>query len=125
MSKANPAAVDIAVGQRIRIARVGKGMSQETLAKTLGLTFQQVQKYEKGTNRCAPSRLTVIARETGKAVEWFFGESGKIDVPMSATDKLGMTPQGNRLAEAFLQIEDIGCRDAIVRVTQKMAEFTS
>lgn len=123
MRKLPPKAVDIAVGQRIRIARVAKNMSQETLADALGLSFQQVQKYEKGTNRVAPSRLTIIAQQTGKPVEWFFGEAGKIEVPMSATDKLGMSPQGNRLAEAFLQITDIGCRDAILRVTEKMATF--
>jgi transcriptional regulator with XRE-family HTH domain len=99
-------------------------MSQTDVANLLGLTFQQVGNYEKGTNRCAPSKLTVIARATDKPIEWFFGESGKVDVAMSATDKLGMTPQGIRLAEAFLEIEDNGCRDAIVRVTQKMAEFT-
>jgi transcriptional regulator with XRE-family HTH domain len=124
-TKYPPKAKDIEVGNRIRIARVAIGMSQEKLADALGLSFQQVQKYEKGVNRVAPSRLAVVAEATGKPVAWFFGEEGKIDVPMSATDKLGLTPQGKRLAEAFLQITDIGWRQTFVRLVEQTAAFQS
>ncbi len=54
--------VDVAVGARVRMVRTSKSMSQETLGKGMGITFQQIQKYEKGTNRMGASRLVQIAR---------------------------------------------------------------
>ncbi|MGE5475705.1 MAG: helix-turn-helix domain-containing protein [Bacteroidales bacterium] len=65
-------AVDASVGKRIRLRRTALGMSQEKLAEALGLTFQQVQKYEKGANRVGASRLFDLARVLGVAVEFFF-----------------------------------------------------
>ena len=64
--------IDVYVGTRLRTARTLIGMSQETLASCLGLTFQQVQKYESGANRIGASRLFDIARQTGKTPGWFF-----------------------------------------------------
>ena len=61
MTKKFATTVDVEIGQRIRAARLRIGMSQEKLGEALGITFQQVQKYEKGTNRVAGSRLTGIA----------------------------------------------------------------
>ena len=69
--KGPPAAADVHVGQRVRMARVQGGVSQEKLGDAIGLTFQQVQKYEKGTNRIGSSRLVQIAEALGKPVSWF------------------------------------------------------
>lgn len=72
---ANP--IDIHVGKRLRLKRTILGMSQEELAKTLGITFQQVQKYEKGVNRISSSRLFDIAQALSVDIAFFFDEYGE------------------------------------------------
>src|SRR5258707_3367902 len=72
MSVKRPDPVDVEVGHRIRIERLARGLSQTALANQLGVTFQQVQKYEKGVNRVGAGRLTKIAEVLGVAVGTFF-----------------------------------------------------
>ena len=72
MSVKRPDPVDIEVGHRIRIERLSRGLSQTALANELGVTFQQVQKYEKGVNRVGAGRLTKIAEVLGVPVGTFF-----------------------------------------------------
>src|ERR1700760_1072881 len=79
-----PDPIDIEVGGRIRARRVSLGVSQTALAKALGLTFQQVQKYEKGANRVSASTLVRVARELGVTVAFLVGEGGEPSSP--ATD---------------------------------------
>ncbi len=67
-----PHATDIHVGRKVREARAAKGMSQEQLGKMLGVSFQQVQKYEKGTNRIGSSRLWDIATSLDTPITYFF-----------------------------------------------------
>jgi transcriptional regulator with XRE-family HTH domain len=89
MSKKAPNALDQAIGVQVRIRRLQVGMSQEKLAEALGLTFQQVQKYEKGTNRISVSRLDSIAKALGVDLAFFF-ESAKRPVegePAYLTDR--------------------------------------
>jgi transcriptional regulator with XRE-family HTH domain len=83
-SKGFPNPIDVHVGSRIRLRRTLLGISQSTLAETLGLTFQQVQKYEKGSNRVSSSRLVDLANALDVSVSFFFEE-------MSATVQ-GKTP---------------------------------
>jgi len=71
-SKPNP--VDVHVGSRIRLRRTLLGMSQEKLGKAIGLTFQQVQKYERGTNRVGSSRLYQLAKVLNVPVSFFFDD---------------------------------------------------
>ena len=71
-----PNPIDIHVGSRMRMRRMALGMSQEKLAKALGLTFQQVQKYEKGANRMGSSRLQQAADVLGVAAAFFFEGAG-------------------------------------------------
>jgi transcriptional regulator with XRE-family HTH domain len=85
--------VDRAVGQRIRMLRLHRGLSQTDLADTIGVAFQQVQKYEKGSNRVSASRLQQFADALGVKPSFFFGEAS--DKPDSATraaedDTLGL-----------------------------------
>jgi len=84
-----PHPVDIEVGRRIRLQRKILRMSQTTLAEALGLTFQQVQKYEKGTNRVGSSRLSDIARTLGVPVSFF---SGTAQMMKAVLLKVGRTP---------------------------------
>jgi transcriptional regulator with XRE-family HTH domain len=99
--------VDRSVGRRIRIVRVSRGLSQTALASQLGLTFQQLQKYEKGTNRVSASRLHDIARILGVEVKSFFADAsdperlariGDADVPrridLLIAHKLSQLPEG-------------------------------
>lgn len=72
MAKKVPNPIDVHVGSRVRLRRMLIGMSQEKLGELLGLTFQQVQKYEKGTNRIGASRLYQIAQFLGVPVQFFF-----------------------------------------------------
>ncbi len=72
-----PRPVDVHVGGRVRARRTFIGMSQEKLGKHVGLTFQQIQKYEKGMDRIAASRLWVISLVLGRPISWFFEGIGK------------------------------------------------
>lgn len=69
-----PRPVDIHVGQRLHDRRVLMGLSQEQLGKRIGVTFQQIQKYERGANRVSASRLWEVSRIMGVPVSWFFDE---------------------------------------------------
>ena len=76
--KDGPDPVDIHVGARVRERRLSLGMSQDKLGKNLGLTFQQIQKYEKGTNRISASRLWGLSNLFGVSIEWFFDGLGEL-----------------------------------------------
>ena len=79
MSVKRPDPVDVEVGHRIRIERLSRGLSQTALANQLGVTFQQVQKYEKGVNRVGAGRLTRIAEVLGVPVATFFSGKEMLD----------------------------------------------
>ena len=74
MTRRDPNFIDVHVGNRIRMRRQFTGMSQEKLGELLGITFQQVQKYEKGSNRISASRLYLTAKVLGVPVQFFFEE---------------------------------------------------
>lgn len=76
----SPNPIDVHVGSRVRLRRMLIGMSQEKLGEQLGLTFQQVQKYEKGSNRIGASRLYQIAQILGVPVQFFYDDMGTTSV---------------------------------------------
>jgi transcriptional regulator with XRE-family HTH domain len=82
-----PNPVDVHVGKRIRMRRLLLGMNQETLANALGLTFQQVQKYEFGRNRVSASRLSEIAKMLRVPIAYLFGDMQSDDAPQNAEDR--------------------------------------
>jgi transcriptional regulator with XRE-family HTH domain len=82
-----PNPIDVHVGNRIRMRRLLLGMNQETLANALGLTFQQVQKYEGGANRVSASRLSAMAEILGVPISYFFGDLRPDDAEISPEDK--------------------------------------
>ena len=80
----SPQAVDVHVGARVRTRRMSIGMSQQKLGEALGITFQQIQKYEKGTNRVSCSMLVGIAAALKTSPAWFFED---LDVPTGGIDR--------------------------------------
>ncbi len=121
-------AIDAHVGSRVRMRRMMLGMSQEKLGDALGLTFQQVQKYEKGTNRMGASRLQQAADILGVAVPFFFegavGGTYKPDgsAPSPAyIDDFVTTSDGLRLMKAFMQIPKPAVRHHIVALVKEIA----
>jgi transcriptional regulator with XRE-family HTH domain len=125
-----PNPIDKHVGSRVRMRRMILGMSQSKLADGLGLTFQQVQKYEKGTNRMGASRLQQISHILQIPVPFFFegapqltGQSkgnGAAPSPAYVSEFL-TTPDGLALTKAFMRIKDIRLRRRIVELVQGMA----
>jgi transcriptional regulator with XRE-family HTH domain len=127
MAKAAKLAVDQHVGSRVRMRRMMLGMSQEKLGDALGLTFQQVQKYEKGTNRISASRLQHLSQILQVTVPFFFegapGTAAGLDEPPSYVNEFLTSSDGLVLAKAFTRIEDAKLRRLIVRLVEDCAEL--
>jgi transcriptional regulator with XRE-family HTH domain len=125
---ANP--VDKHVGSRVRMRRLMLGMSQEKLGNGLGLTFQQVQKYEKGTNRIGAGRLQLISQLLQVPVPFFFEGAphlpgqpigiGPAPSPAYVFNFLA-TSDGLALTKAFMQIEQPELRRRIVHLVEEIA----
>jgi len=115
--------IDKVVGRNIRIYRLAKKMSQTELGQQLGVSFQQVQKYENGTNRVGSGRLYQIAAILGAHVSTFF-KGG--DGPEKARDPdlidLLAEPQSVRLIRAFAKITDSTVRRSLLDLTEKFAK---
>jgi transcriptional regulator with XRE-family HTH domain len=117
----SPDPVDMHVGARIRMRREDLRISQDTLSKAIGVTFQQVQKYERGQNRISASRLTRVARTLKTPIAWFF-DGIEVDADKPAIEGEGadlfrrivLSPGGQRLALAYL---DLGAEDRGVALT--------
>ncbi len=132
MAKKAPNPIDKHVGSRVRMRRMMLGMSQEKLGDALGLTFQQVQKYEKGTNRIGASRLQQISIILQVPVSFFFegapnlvdppGQKGLEEAPSPAyvSDFLA-TADGLALTKAFMRIPDAKLRRRIVELVRQIA----
>jgi transcriptional regulator with XRE-family HTH domain len=129
ISKKSPNPVDRHVGSRVRMRRMLVGMSQEKLGDALGITFQQIQKYEKGTNRIGASRLHHIGRVLGVPIEFFYegapqigGPAGMSESPAPAymADFLS-TAEGLDLMKAFVGIKDMRIRRRIVDLVRALA----
>lgn len=133
MVKKTPNPVDVHVGGRVRMRRILIGLSQEKLGEQLGLTFQQVQKYEKGSNRISASRLWQMARILGVPVAFFFDDIpdapnegsqpgfGESAGETALMDFLSST-EGFQLNRAFSQIEQPNVRRKLVELAKALAE---
>ena len=115
------------VGSRLRMRRMMLGMSQEKLGEAFGLTFQQVQKYEKGVNRMGASRLQHAAQILGVSVPFFFegAPGGHIEggdtLSPAYIDDFVSSEDGLRLIKAFTRIARPAVRHRIVNVVQEIA----
>ena len=120
--KKAPNPVDQHVASRVRMRRLMLAMSQEKLGDALGLTFQQVQKYEKGANRIGASRLEQISHILQVPVAFFF-EGAPIGsaVSMAQIDDFVSDSDGLRLMRAFMRIDNATLRRRIVKLVQEIA----
>lgn len=130
-NKKKPNPIDVHVGSRIRLRRTMLGMSQEKLGEALGITFQQIQKYEKGTNRVGASRLQNISTILNVPVSFFFedapadvvgGQSGMAEANSSnyVVDFLSSS-EGLQLNRAFVKIGDPKVRRKLVDLVKALA----
>lgn len=127
MTKA-PNDIDRQVGSRVRMRRMMIGMSQEKLGAALGLTFQQVQKYEKGTNRISASRLQQIAGVLEVTIDFLYGGSGSVESSPGFAEGSGagydaelMTSDGLKLLKAYRLIEDRAVKRRVLDLVQALA----
>ncbi|MGO4524492.1 helix-turn-helix domain-containing protein [Microvirga sp. 2MCAF35] len=127
--KKSTGSIDKEIGSRVRMRRVSMGMSQEKLGDMLGLTFQQVQKYEKGMNRISVARLVDIAKILNVDIDFFFDgiRSGKADsgfaessTPSYVADMMS-TPEGLHLVRTFASIKSPKVRKSIVQLVNALA----
>ena len=116
------------VGHRIRLQRMILGMSQKTLGHAIGVTFQQVQKYEKGNSRVGAGRLQEIANQLQVPVSFFFEDTGHTSAAISeaqpSTDLFGLLSgtDGLALIRAFTRIKSAELRHRIVDLIEQIAD---
>ena len=133
MVEKNPNPVDVHVGTRVRLRRILLGISQEKLGEQLGLTFQQVQKYEKGSNRISASRLYQISQILQVSVQFFFddmphdGPESNSPGMSNGCDQSGVldflnSSEGLQLNKAFAEIRDPTVRRKLVELLKILAE---
>lgn len=126
-----PHPIDIHVGARIRMSRALAGLNQTELAKRVGVTFQSIQKYERGTNRVSASRLQEIADVLGVPVSSFFEGIGQTD-PYAGATPLALVEGANgratpreirELNAGFTAIKDKVLRQAVLHLLRNVAEL--
>lgn len=124
--KTGPNPIDLHVGARVRLRRKALGVSQETLAEAIDLTFQQVQKYERGSNRISASKLFEICQALNTVPGYFFeGLSYSQGADASAEKEAHhflMTTEGFELAQVFPKIKTANGRRLILALAKEMAE---
>lgn len=123
MIKANEEMIDAAIGARIRSLRIHNGLTQQFLAAELDVSFQQIQKYERGVNQVSPTRLLRLAAIFGVSVSFLLGEKSKTssdrlpEILIADLDKTAI-----KMFEAYQQIDDRRLRKQISELVQKIAE---
>ncbi|HVZ15132.1 MAG TPA: helix-turn-helix transcriptional regulator [Bauldia sp.] len=117
-SKKQPNPVDIHVGSRVRLRRMMLGMSQEKLGEHLGITFQQIQKYEKGTNRIGASRLQHIARVLTVPVSFFFEDAPGTPSAGASAGMAETVPNTSHVVDFLSTSEGIQLNKAFVRIKE-------
>jgi transcriptional regulator with XRE-family HTH domain len=135
-SKGFPNPIDVHVGQRIRLRRTLLGLSQEKLAEAIGLTFQQVQKYERGANRVGSSRLFDLCRVLDVPVSYFFEDMAPGVQDKTPSKLMGLAtppapkyepdPMARRetleLVRAYYKIREPSVRKRVFELTKSIAK---
>jgi transcriptional regulator with XRE-family HTH domain len=121
-SRRSTADADALIGGRVRSCRLQARMSQEVLGDALGISFQQIQKYEKGTNRIGAGRLLKIAEALNCDVMDFFAgtSTGQTTTPLS---KFMATADGIAIMEAMSKIKSPALRRTVIEIAEKLADL--
>ncbi|NWG72217.1 MAG: helix-turn-helix transcriptional regulator [Parvularculaceae bacterium] len=126
-----PHPVDVHVGGRVRMRRMMLGLSQDKLGDALGLTFQQIQKYEKGSNRIGASRIFELARILKVPVQYFYddfsaeeGSYGFAEGQQESFMELLHSPEGVQLCRHFAEIKDPKVRRKVLDLVKTLSENT-
>lgn len=117
ISQTAPHPFDVEVGQRVSFRRRELGLSQSKLGEGLGLTFQQVQKYERGSNRISASKLYEISRILGVSCAWLMGEDG---APCGAVLPQAMEGKAQKMLTAWRRLDPRG-QDALLELARRLA----
>ena len=129
-----PNPIDVHVGSRVRLRRMLLGMSQEKLGEHLGLTFQQIQKYEKGVNRIGASRLFDLSRVLKVPIQFFYDEAPQLEGTGSGVEGFAEAPEesyvveflstreGLELNKAFVLISDPNVRRSIIDLVRSLSD---
>jgi transcriptional regulator with XRE-family HTH domain len=130
VNKRSGDARDGEIGRRMRALRLERGLSQTDLGKQLGVTFQQIQKYEKGANRVAAGRLQRVAEALGVPITFFYagsetaedrGNADTVDVGLGFLETSGAV----RLVRAFSRIRDSEMRRTVMELAERIAEASN
>jgi transcriptional regulator with XRE-family HTH domain len=119
MARGHISALDVEIGRKIRLRRLEQSMSQTALAEKLNVTFQQVQKYEKGTNRVGAGRLHLIASELKVPVTYFFQaeqQHGEVDSLLYLN-----SPASIRMVKAFAKIKSQKVKKGLLELAEALA----
>lgn len=132
--KRGPNNVDVNVGARVRTRRLAVGLTQDKLAKAVGITFQQIQKYEKGVNRIGAGRLQDISRVLGAPVSFFYSDlpqalneftretsGADIDEAPKVARQSDKSAEALRLVKGFLEIEDAEVRRHLIALVETLS----
>ena len=114
--------MDRAIGARVRARRRSLSMSQSDLAERLGVSFQQVQKYERGANRISGSTLVAAARALQTSVSWLVGEDAGEGAPSDEAFAALMTPGAMEMLEAFRAVRRPRARQALLALAREMGK---
>jgi transcriptional regulator with XRE-family HTH domain len=124
----NPDPMDIQVGRKLRLQRQMSRLSQSKIAEAIGVTFHQIQKYEKGTNRISASRLQMLASFLAVPVSYFFPGLADTDAAPANPENDGVSvfltsTDGWKLNRAYLGIKDPAIRAVVLSLVQALAEM--
>jgi transcriptional regulator with XRE-family HTH domain len=118
--------IDVRIGARLRAARIEQSYSQDYIAGELGISFQQIQKYEKGINRVSAVRLAQFCEHYQKPMAWFL-KGSELDPSLRGEPSADIgalmlgTKAGRRFAEAYLAIEDDADRAVLLQLAERLA----
>jgi transcriptional regulator with XRE-family HTH domain len=127
MAKKKPDPIDVHVAANIRLFRSAKGLSQTTLGDILRVTFQQVQKYEKGLNRVGSSRLSILSKTLGIPINRFFEDHDEIDGGGTSKVVADLLSQqfSMRMLRAFARVRPVRKRLALIHLIEALTNATA
>ena len=121
MSARTPTQTDRIIGQRVRLARKRMRFSQTTLANAVGVTYQQIQKYENGSDRIGAARLYQVARATQLPITFFFDDDTSHSDTIDMNDALLADPRVEKLLTAVAKVKNKRLIDDLVRIAETFA----